>query len=651
MTDTEKRKIYLHKSSLEEAQKIWYELITSLDRVTEKIDVKNAEGRISSEQVRARRSAPHFYASAMDGFAVKAEETEEINERSPEEFKLSEDAVEVNTGSPVPNEFNAVIKIEEVQVVDSETIRIFQSVPPWHNIRSVGESVLQGEQILCAEEEITPYHVGALLEAGVLEVEVFSQPDLSIIPTGDEIVPPENEPARGELVDFNSAMLTSAGESLGAKVNSYQICPDDPDLIKEKLLQAVKTSDIIAVIAGSSAGSRDYTANIIENTGEVLVHGVDIMPGKPLLLGKISSTPIIGLPGYPLSCLLDYELFLKQALKYMQGHNFSRPVYKEAVLKRKVSSSPGRIEFLRVNLRPDDKEGYIAAVRRRGSATMKSLLQADGYLKIPANREGLDAGETGEVIPLKSDREISQGLVLIGSNDPALEELRNLLHSEDIKIDLRLQAKGSQAGIHSLLKGESDIAAAHLLDQNSGEYNVPYLQELADNDYELLTLAWRRQGLIFKPGSKGADIDNLKDLANSRLVFINRQRGAGTRILLDYKLSQQGISAGDIEGYNREEYTHAAVAQAVASGGADVALGIKAAAEAFNLDFKPLFTERFELIYPASCKDNWRLQELRQTINSSIFEQKLKDLGGYILEDTGNLRSVHSDKRGDDNGS
>ncbi len=648
MSDS-KRKVYLNKSTLDEAQKIWQKIIKTKGRNTETIYTKEAEGRINVRKVRANRSAPHFYASAMDGFAIKSERTKNINERNPGELKLSEDAVEVNTGSPIPDKFNAVIKVEEVQMVDDNTIRIYKSVPPWHNIRSVGESVLKGEQILCAGEKITSHHVGALLEAGVMEIEVYSRPKLSIIPTGNEIVPPEKEPQRGELVDFNSTMIACESKKLGAKVETYDICPDDPDILQENIIQAVTSSEIVAVIAGSSAGTRDHTANIIEESGEIFVHGVDIMPGKPLLLGEISSTPVIGLPGYPLSCLLDYDLFLKKALKYMQGNSFTKSSYDKARLKSKVSSSPGRIEFLRVNLRLEDNGEFIAAPRRRGSATMKSLLQADGYLKIPANREGLDAEETGEILPLKSEAEISRGLVLIGSNDPALEELRDLLYSEN-KINLRLQSRGSQAGIHSLLKSEADIAAAHLLDEKSGEYNRPYLQELAETDYNLLTLAWRQQGLIVRKDSPAENLQSLEDLANSRYIFINRQRGAGTRILLDYELSQQGISARDIEGYNREEYTHAAVAQAVASGGADVTLGIKAAAEAFDLGFIPLFTERFELIYPTRRESDHRIQSLVSTVNSAVFQERLKDLGGYFLEDTGGKRSVRSDKRGDDNG-
>ena len=640
------RNIYLDKKTLSQARNIWFNMLEGRELKTEIIPAENAAGRISAEAVRARRSAPHFYAAAMDGYALRAEDTEGVNERNPCTFDVPEQAFEVNTGSAVPEEFNAVIKVEDVEQIDENSIRIFSSVPPWHNLRSIGESVLKGDQLLTTRERITPYHVGALLEAGLLEVEVIKKPQLSVIPTGDEIIPPHQEPDRGETVDFNSAMITAGSRKAGALVERHPIIPDKPEKIEDELQKAVSQSDMVAVIAGSSAGSRDYTADIIDEMGEIWVHGVDIMPGKPVLLGEIDSTPVVGLPGYPLSCLLDFDLFLKPALLKLSGSEPEEVESWDVRIKRKISSTPGVLEFIRVNLRQEEE--LIAAPRRRGSAAMKSLLQADGYLKIPPEKEGLFSGEVAEIIPLTSRKDVENSLLLLGSNDPALEELRELLAQKDDFGQLKLQSRGSQAGIHALLRGEADVAAAHLLDPETGEYNIPYLAEVAEDDYKLITLAWRRQGFIFREDSSLSEIENLSQLSRSDHTFINRQRGAGTRILLDYHLSRQGIEPDDIKGYNKEEYTHAAVAQAVSSGAADVTLGIKAAARSFDLCFKPLFTERFELIYPADLSDDRRMTAMKEVISSLGFEKSLQELGGYLLEETGLERCFTPAERGDE---
>ncbi len=650
MTEDKQRNIYLNKKSLKEARERWWELLKCCRLTPEIINTAEAAGRISAGQVRASRSSPHFYAAAMDGYALRAEDTRGINERNPGKFRVPDEAVEINTGEPVPASFNAVIKIEDVEQKDENKISIFKSLPPWHNVRSIGESILQGEQILCTGEKISAEHVGALLEAGIENVEVFSAPALSIVPTGDEIVSPSRDPKRGEMVEFNSAMISARSSDLLSELKIFDICPDDPDKLKENLSRAAKMNDIVAVIAGSSAGDRDYTADVLEELGEVIVHGVNIMPGKPVLLGKIDSVPVIGLPGYPVSCLLVYDLFLNPALKILQGKSFQHDEEWPVEVKRKISSAPGREEFIRVNLKyegEDESERFTAVPRRRGSAVMKSMLQADGYLRIPSDREGLSPGERARVIPFKKRSEIiDKGLLLIGSNDPALEELRELMFRQE-KIDLKLQSRGSQAGIHSLLRKEADITASHLLDPETGEYNIPYLEETADSSYSLLTMAHRWQGFIFRKDSSARDMEDLEDLASSDLVFINRQRGAGTRILLDYKLSQQGITPADIEGYKREEYTHAAVAQAVSSGSADVALGISAAADAFSLEFTPLFQERFELIFDNEVDNNRKISVLIEKVKSQEFVDKLKKMEGYEVNETGRLRNYAPDKRGE----
>ena len=642
-----KRKVYLAKKSLEEAEAIWNNYLDKIKPKKETISVKEALNRVTASPVQAQRSAPNFNASAMDGIAVSSEDTIGATEREP--LILNNSQFEyINTGNLLPESYNAVIKIEDINQLN-RGVQIQKSVSPWHNVRTIGESVMKGEQILTSNQKLKAYHIGALLEAGVYKVIVYSKPVLTIISTGDEIVAPESSPEPGQYVDFNSTMVENLAGEAGADVNFYGIVTDQESALRKAIDQAEKNSDLIITIAGSSAGSKDFTARIVEEKGDIFVHGVEIQPGKPLLLGSIKNTPFIGLPGFPLSCLQAFEKFGVPAVKRLQQDTTDDDNYIQARVKRKLSSKPGRVEYLRVNLSYEKSQAGqedfpVAIPRRRGSAVMKSQAQADGILEIPADREGLAVTELARVKLLYPESSLRDNLVLAGSNDPLLEMLQELLITSEEKIQLRLQSRGSQAGIHSLIRGEADLTTAHLLDPETGEYNLPYLKQIAGEPLELLTLAWRDQGLYLKPDSQ-FEIKNISDLKAENIIFINRQQGAGTRILFDYQLAKSNINPVEIKGYDREEYTHAAVAQAVAVGSADTGLGIRAVAKAFGLDFVPLFSERFEMIYPARLADDYRIKKIKEIIKSKKFQKYLTEQTGYNLKDTGQIRNVELSRR------
>ncbi len=643
-----KRKVYLAKKSLEEAKVIWNNFLRTIEPKKETIPVKKALNRITASPVQARRSAPNFNASAMDGIAVSSEDTAGATEREPITLKGNQFKY-VNTGNFIPEGYNAVIKIEDINQLDSG-IKIFQSVSPWHNVRTIGESVMKGDQILTSNQKLKAYHIGALLEAGVFEIEVYAKPVLTVISTGDEIVSPESSPEPGQYVDFNSTMVKEMAEEAGGEINFYGIVSDEEKALKAAINQATQSSDLVITIAGSSAGSKDFIASIVEEKGEIFVHGVEIQPGKPLLLGTIENVPFIGLPGFPLSCLHAFENFGAMAVKALQKDSAGADNYIQAKVKRKLGSKPGRVEYLRVNLTYEKSQSGqedfpIAVPRRRGSAVMKSQAQADGILEIPADREGLAVDELAEVKLLYPESYLKDNLVLAGSNDPLLDYLQELLITSAQKIKLRLQSRGSQAGIHALIRGEADLTTAHLMDPETGEYNLPYLDQIAEEPLELLTLAWRDQGLYLRPDSQ-LSLKNINDLKNKDITFINRQQGAGTRILFDYQLNQSNIKPAEIKGYDREEYTHAAVAQAVAVGSADTALGIRAVAKAFGLKFIPLFSERFELIYPARLAEDYRIKKIKEIIKSNRFQEYLTEQTGYDLKDTGQIRNAGPSRRG-----
>ncbi|MBF8435936.1 molybdopterin biosynthesis protein [Halanaerobiaceae bacterium Z-7014] len=642
-----KRKVYLAKKSLEEAKAIWNNFLSTIEPKKETIPVKESLNRITASPVQASRSAPNFNASAMDGIAVSSEDTAGATEREPITLKGNQFKY-VNTGNLIPEGYNAVIKIEDINQLDSG-IKIFKSVSPWHNVRTIGESVMKGDQILTSNQKLKAYHIGALLEAGVFEVEVYAKPVLTVISTGDEIVSPESSPEPGQYVDFNSTMVKEMAEEAGGEINFYGVVSDEEKALKAAINQATQSSDLVITIAGSSAGSKDFTASIVEEKGEIFVHGVEIQPGKPLLLGAIENVPFIGLPGFPLSCLHAFENFGTMAVKALQKDSADADNYIQAKVKRKLASKPGRVEYVRVNLsfeksQTGQEDFPIAVPRRRGSAVMKSQAQADGILEIPADREGLAVDELAEVKLLYPESCLKDNLVLAGSNDPLLDYLQELLITSAQKIKLRLQSRGSQAGIHALIRGEADLTTAHLLDPETGEYNLSYLDQIAEEPLELLTLAWRDQGLYLSPDSQLC-LKNINDLKNKDITFINRQQGAGTRILFDYQLNQSNIKPAEIKGYDREEYTHAAVAQAVAVGSADTALGIRAVAKAFGLNFIPLFSERFELIYPTRLAEDYRIKKIKEIIKSNRFQEYLTEQTGYDLKDTGQIRNAGPSRR------
>jgi putative molybdopterin biosynthesis protein len=631
-------KKYLDKISLADALIKLKNTFKNLRTETEKIKTSEAEGRITVSGIKARRSAPDYHASAMDGIAVPAQKTAGASERNPICLEIDRDALPVDTGDPIPEQFNAVIKIEAVNQIDKNTYSIEKGVPPWNHIRSIGESAVKGNLLITASHRLKDYDLGALLEAGITEVEVYKKPLITIIPTGDELITAENTPQKGELVEFNSQMVSSALKKWGAEVKITGIIPDNKELIKKAFSKAVKESEMVIVLSGSSAGRGDYTIEIIKNKGEILFHGVNIMPGKPLIAAEVEKKPVFGLPGYPLSAWLDNQLFIRELTYQLQG--VSAPEFNqiEAVVKRKVPSDIGLEEFLRVNLIAEADNQYTAVPLKRGSSAMESIVKADGIMRISDNKEGLHPGDKAPVILLNDQNKLQNNLLLIGSHDLSLDLIRNEVRKRKYNFDLKLQTVGSMAGLTSLRRGESHLAGAHLLDPETGEYNISYLKRFFKGQkLVVLNLVHREQGLYLKKGNP-KKINKIRDLAKKEINYINRQRGAGTRVLFDYLLSQNNIESEKIAGYEKEEFTHIAAAAAVGRGSADAALGIRAAAEVMDVDFLPLAEEKYDLIFKKDILEDPRIQNLIELINKEDIKDEIEKMGGYKCRDTGKIR-------------
>jgi len=629
------RQIYLENKAWQEGLALMMEKLAGrCVPKNESLDVRLSLHRITGAIIRAKRSSPHFSASAMDGYAIRAKDTHGISEREPRWLELGAQAIQVDTGDPIPEGMDAVVMLEEVLELGEGGILLQAPVVPLKHVRPVGEDIVEGEVLLPIHHRIRPQDQGALLAAGVLEVEVRSKPRVGIMPTGDEIRPPETTLQVGDIVDSNSTVLASLVEEWGGSATIWPITPDQPERLEEAILEMATSQDILVIIAGSSQGRDDYTSQMVEKYGTLYLHGVAIKPGKPVVLGEVQGKPTFGIPGYPVSAYLTAHLFLEPWVKHLQGLSKDSQTTLNAVISKKVFSSLGSEEFVRVKVGRVG-ERWVAAPLSRGAGVTMSLVRADGMLRVPRLQEGFHEGETVPVELLRPVSELEETLVCIGSHDLTLDVLSSHMKARGGQGGIASAHVGSLAGILSLRKGEAHFAGIHLLDPDTGEYNRSYLQRfLPGRELSLMNLVYRTQVLIVPKGNP-LNIKTLADLVKPGIRFINRQGGSGTRVLFDYLLQKQGLTKEQILGYEREEFTHLAVAVAVDSGAADVGLGIQSAAEALGLDYVLVGEERYDLAIPREYLEEPRIKAMIAVVQSKAFQEDVLALGGYDVRDTG----------------
>lgn len=799
-----KRSVYLHDIPLDEA---WARFTGALVEAGlwqpfpgEDVPLSEALGRITAEPVWAAVSAPHYHASAMDGYAVRARDTEGASETSPITLTVIEDDAEVerverpakavNTGHPMPPWANAVIMIEHAQPQGEHELLIRASAAPWQHVRQMGEDMVATELVLPANHRLRPVDLGAMAGSGHATVSVRRRPRVAIIPTGSELVSIESveatggRPEPGRIIEYNSLVLAAQVEQWGGQATRWPIVPDDYESIKAAVVEAARTHDLVLVNAGSSAGSEDYTAHVIAELGRVLVHGIAVRPGHPVIFGLVGASPpppsssspqveggtggeaartpqtgqlreklkplarqkrreptpaedrlwqslrdrqiggmkfrrqhvigqfvvdfycpeanlivevdgpiheytpeedsirrayleglgmrilrvtndevthdleavlarirteagrylhriphpipVIGVPGYPVSAALTGEIFIEPLLSRWLGQPPAEPLTLQATISRKVVSPPGDDDYVRVTVgQVGDK--VIATPLARGAGVITSLVRADGIVRIPRFSEGVDAGTEVTVHLYRTPQQIARTIVAIGSHDITLDLLAQFIAERAPGHRLSSANVGSLGGLVALRRGEAHLAGSHLLDPETGDYNWRYIdQYLTGRDVTLVTLVRREQGLIVPPGNPQA-IESLDDLAREDVTFVNRQRGAGTRLLLDYELGQRGIDPAQVRGYEREEYTHLAVAAAVAGGTASCGLGVRAAARALGLDFVTVGWERYDLVIPREHYESDLLKPLLALLHDEEFRAAVAALAGYDVEPMGQV--------------
>ena len=629
---------YLTNIPLEKAREDYLELLRSRGFApeVETVPVTGAHGRISARAVYAAICAPHYPASAMDGIAISADKSFGAGETCPVTLKEGQFTL-VDTGDPIPEGCDAVVMIEDVVRQSDGCVKLFAPAAPWQHIRQIGEDICAGEMILPSFSRVSPAAIGSMLAGGVMELEVLRRMVVGIIPTGDEIVPPTSSPGAGDIIEFNSSIFTAMLSDWGAEAVTFPIVPDKKELISAAVEDALERCDAVLLVAGSSAGREDYSASVIEELGELLYHGIAIRPGKPAILGCRGRRPIMGVPGYPVSGIIVLEELMKPIVDEWYRRSPAGREYAEATLSRAVISGLKYREFVRVRMGcVGDK--LMATPLSRGSGVVSSFMKADGILEIPQGLEGLEAGSRVSVRLLRPRAELENTLVAIGSHDPLLDELADMLHLRDRGSFMSSSHVGSMGGIMAVRRGEAHVAGTHLLDESDGSYNTAFIKRYFPNGgVRLVECVGRSQGLMLQKGNP-LGISSVSDLAKKKLRYVNRQKGSGTRILIDYLCKKEGMDTSKIYGYDREEFTHTSVAAQIASGTADAGMGIYSAAKLYDLDFLPICMEQYDLLIPDYAWDTPMVQNLLEVLRGEDFRRRIESLGGYELRQPGRVR-------------
>ena len=631
---------YLTNVPLEQAKKDYLQTLVEhgFQARIERIRVQDSFGRITAKAIYAHINAPHYACSAMDGITLHARDSFGATETTPVTL-LEDQFTVVDTGDPIPDGCDAVIMVEELVKNEDGSVTIHSPASPWQHIRQIGEDICAGEMILPSFMEITPAAIGAMIAGGVLELEVFARPVVGIIPTGDEIVPPCADPKPGDILEFNSSIFSAMLSSWGAEPKTYPIVPDSYEEIRSVLDRAAEECDMVILNAGSSAGRDDYSVTAVREIGEVLYHGIAIKPGKPAILGYRKAVPILGVPGYPVSGIIVIDEFLRPLIDQWYKRESSKGSRTRAVLTRPVVSGLKYQEYVRARM------GYVgnslkASPLPRGSGVVSSFMKADGIVEVPQGTEGYTAGEEIRVRLLTDKQRLKNTLVVIGSHDPLLDELADLIHRNDRRLFLSSAHVGSMGGIMAVRRGEAHAAGIHLLDTETGEYNRTYIKKyFPHGGVYLIRCVGRQQGLMLQKGNPH-NIRTFYEITKDGVRYVNRQKGSGTRVLMDYLCKKQGVDPDRIYGYEREEMTHNSVAVQIAGNSADAGMGIYSTAKLYDLDFLPICVEEYDLLIPEKVWNTDLVRQLIQTLKSEEFRERISAMGGYTLECPGEIIDV-----------
>lgn len=641
------RKIFRTLLNLEEARKRILEHFSPAPLGSEEIPLEMALGRVIADDVCAPIDVPGFDRASMDGYAIRASDTFGAEERNPVKVKVvgavetgenpqvqieAGQAAEISTGAAIPRGADAVVMVEYTQHSENE-LKIFRAVNPGENIMAAGSDLMAGEHALRKGMRLSPKELGVLSAIGLAKVKVHRKPRVAVISSGNELVPPGGHLTYGKIYDINSTMIAAAVAESGGEVTLQAVAQDTEEDLNQKIEAGLERADLVLTSGSTSAGVGDLLYRILDSHGQpgVIVHGLAVKPGKPTIFAMINGKPVFGLPGYPTSALTIYTLLVHPAIATMAGIQESEQRTTHARCASKVHSARGRREFLPVHLIQDETGSLLAYPTTEGSGAITSLSMADGFIDIPENIQFIEERESVDV-QLFSSRLIPSDLVIIGSHCIGLDILLDHIRRTSPNLQAKIINVGSTGGFNAIRRGEADLAGVHLLDETSGEYNLPFLEKYGLREKAVIVRGYvRQQGLIVAKGNpKG--IKGIEDLLRSDIAFMNRNRGSGTRILLDLGLKRTAREqnttmeklVSKIRGYETEAKSHSAIASAVLYGKVDAGLGIRTAAEMYGLDFVPVTEERYDLLILKRRLEKDPVKRLLDALRSDEFKAELK---------------------------
>jgi len=628
------RKEFRKLVTIEEAKSLIEGL--GIQPAANEVNIENAAGLVLAEEVVSEIDVPPFNRASMDGYAVHARDTYQAGEDRPVSLKLvgsirpgmnydliveRGEAAEIATGAVMPSGADAVVMVEYTRTDSS--LYVLHPVSINENIMHAGSDIMAGERVLKKGTVLGSREIGVLAAIGMRTVKVYVL-NVGIVSTGNELTEPGHELEAGKIYDINSFSIASAVKECGGLPKSFAVVSDDEAEMKEVLKKAAANCDIILTSGSTSAGSGDVMYRVIEENGTVLAHGIDIKPGKPAIIGKVFGKPVFGLPGYPASALTIFNEFVAPLIRKLTGKKMER-IKTSAKLASRVRSE-ARTQLLPVGL----VRGWAYPIEK-GSGAITALADADGFIEIPSDAEMLEPGDSVEVT-LFGELETPE-LLFVGSHCLGLDVLADITG-----LRIRVINAGSSGGLGAIRNGTADIAGIHLLDE-SGEYNIPFLERFKIKNAVIIKGYLREQGLIVRKESLIAKFEDI--LASS---IINRNTGSGTRVITDMKLREIAVKKGvafeelvnSINGYHTEAKTHSAVAAAVRLKKSDAGVGIRTAAELNGLKFIKIADEEYDFVVPAKLLESKEIRIFIEALRSEEFREKIPH-GMRTYERTGEI--------------